>query len=231
MKKYSFIPIAYITLVFGIIFIPKIIKRITDSSVIENTRLSAPLALSFLEIDGQLRKVPDFVFTNQDNRVITNEDYIGKVYVVEFFFSTCPTICPIMNKNLRRVEKIYGNRQDFGIASFTIDSKNDNPKQLKTYAENLGVFSQNWHFLTSESESVFDLANSGFNIFASINPKVAGGFEHQGYFALVDKNGFIRSRMDKFGNPIVYYLGIDEPELKVQGTDMIIEDIKILLNE
>ena len=132
MKKYSFIPIAFIILVFGIIFIPKIVKRITDSSVIENTRLSAPLALSFLEIDGQLRKVPDFVFTNQDNRVITNEDYIGKVYVVEFFFSTCPTICPIMNKNLRRVENIYGNRQDFGIASFTIDSKNDNPKQLKT---------------------------------------------------------------------------------------------------
>ena len=112
MKKYSFIPIAFIILVFGIIFIPKIIKRITDSSVIENTRLSAPLALSFLEIEGQLRKVPDFVFTNQDNRVITNEDYIGKVYVVEFFFSTCPTICPIMNKNLRRVENIYGNRQE-----------------------------------------------------------------------------------------------------------------------
>ena len=231
MKKYSFIPIAFIILVFGIIFIPKIVKRITDSSVIENTRLSAPLALSFLEIDGQLRKVPDFVFTNQDNRIITNEDYLGKVYVVEFFFSTCPTICPIMNKNLRTVENIYGNRQDFGIASFTIDSKNDNPKRLKTYAENLGVFSQNWNFLTSESESVFDLANNGFNIFAGINPKVAGGFEHQGYFALVDKNGFIRSRMDKFGNPIVYYLGIDEAELNVQGTDMIIEDIKILLNE
>ena len=107
MKKYSFIPIAFITLVFGIIFIPKIIKRITDSSVIENTRLSAPLALSFLEIEGQLRKVPDFVFTNQDNRVITNEDYIGKVYVVEFFFSTCPTICPIMNKNLSEGSKIF----------------------------------------------------------------------------------------------------------------------------
>ena len=231
MKKYSFIPIAFIILVFGIIFIPKIVKRITDSSVIENTRLSAPVALSFLEIDGQFRKVPDFIFTNQDNRIITNEDYLGKVYVVEFFFSTCPTICPIMNKNLRTVENIYGNRQDFGIASFTIDSKNDNPKRLKTYAENLGVFSQNWNFLTSESESVFDLANNGFNIFAGINPKVAGGFEHQGYFALVDKNGFIRSRMDKFGNPIVYYLGIDEAELNVQGTDMIIEDIKILLNE
>ena len=231
MKKYSFIPIAFIILVFGIIFIPKIVKRITDSSVIENTRLSAPLALSFLEIDGQLRKVPDFVFTNQDNRVITNEDYIGKVYVVEFFFSTCPTICPIMNKNLRRVENIYGNRQDFGIASFTIDSKNDNPKQLKTYAENLGVFSQNWHFLTDKKSAVYELANSGFSIFAGINPAVAGGFEHQGYFALIDKKGYIRSRVDRFDNPIVYYSGLDREDQELQGVDMLLEDIEWLLKE
>ena len=67
--------------------------------------------------------------------------------------------------------------------------------------------------------------------FASINPEVAGGFEHQGYFALIDKKGYIRSRMDKFGNPIVYYLGIDKEGTDVQGTDLIIEDIIKLLKE
>ena len=71
----------------------------------------------------------------------------------------------------------------------------------------------------------------GFNIFASVNPDVAGGFEHQGYFALIDKKGYIRSRVDKFGNPIVYYLGIDQQDLEAQGTDIIIEDIRKLLKE
>ena len=230
-KNYKYLGLIVIIIVFALLFIPKIIERLRSDTAVQDNRSAPAKPLAYIKLNGEAKRVPDFLMYNQDSLLISNEDYLGKVYLAEFFFSRCPTICPIMNKNLRRVENIYGNRQDFGIASFTIDSKNDNPKQLKTYAENLGVFSQNWHFLTSEAESVFDLANNGFNIFAGINPKVAGGFEHQGYFALVDKNGFIRSRMDKFGNPIVYYLGIDEPELKLQGTDMIIEDIKILLNE
>ena len=93
------------------------------------------------------------------------------------------------------------------------------------------MFSNNWHFLTGNTKDVYSLANKGFNIFASINPDVAGGFEHQGFFALIDKKGFIRSRVDKFGNPIVYYLGIDEEGIDVQGTDLIIEDISKLLRE
>ena len=91
------------------------------------------------------------------------------------------------------------------------------------------MFSQNWHFLTGNIENIYDLANKGFNIFAGINPAVAGGFEHQGYFALVDKNGYLRSRTDQFGNPIVYYLGISEDEIEVQGTDMLLEDVRKLL--
>ena len=194
--------------------------------------LSAPLPLSFIELNGVKKRVPDFVFTNQDERLISNEDYLGKVYVIEFFFTTCPTICPIMNDNMKRLEEAFGNRDDFGIASFTIDPKKDTPEQLKRYAENLGVFSQNWHFLTGDASTIYALANTGFNIFAGINPKVAGGFEHQGYFALVDQNGYLRSRTDRFGNPIVYYLGIPESELDIQGTDMLLEDVqKLLENE
>jgi protein SCO1/2 len=87
-------------------------------------------------------------------------------------------------------------------------------------------------FLTGDIDNIYDLANKGFNIFAGINPAVAGGFEHQGYFALVDKNGYLRSRTDQFNNPIVYYLGIPESEIEIQGTDMLIEDVqKLLENE
>ena len=232
MRRYSYIAVAFIVLVFGIIFIPRIIERFQQASFVDSTRLSAPLPLSFIELNGVKKRVPDFVFTNQDERLISNEDYIGKVYVIEFFFTTCPTICPIMNNNMKRLEEAFGNRDDFGIASFTIDPKKDTPEQLKRYAENLGVFSQNWHFLTGDASTIYALANTGFNIFAGINPKVAGGFEHQGYFALVDQNGYLRSRTDRFGNPIVYYLGIPESELDTQGTDMLLEDVqKLLENE
>lgn len=232
MRRYSYIAVAFIVLVFGIIFIPRIIERFQQASFVDSNRLSAPLPLSFIELNGEKKRVPDFVFINQDGRFISNEDYLGKVYVIEFFFTTCPTICPIMNANMKRLEEAFGTRDDFGIASFTIDPEKDTPEQLKRYAENMGVFSQNWHFLTGDASTIYELANTGFNIFAGINPKVAGGFEHQGYFALVDQNGYLRSRTDRFGNPIVYYLGIPESELDVQGTDMLLEDVqKLLENE
>ena len=231
MRRYSYIAVAFIVLVFGIIFVPRIIDRFQQSNLVDNNRLSAPTPLSFIELDGQAKRVPDFVFTNQDGRLISNEDYLGKVYVIEFFFTTCPTICPVMNANMKRLEEAFGNRDDFGIASFTIDPEKDTPEQLKRYAENLSVFSQNWHFLTGDAAAIYTLANTGFNIFAGINPNVAGGFEHQGYFALVDQNGYLRSRRDSFGNPIVYYLGIPESELDIQGTDMLLEDVQKLLHD
>lgn len=229
MRRYSYIAIAFIILIFGIIVIPRIVSRIQESDFVDTTRLSAQKPLAYIELNEEIKRVPDFIFTNQDNRFISNEDYLGKVYIVEFFFTTCPTICPIMNTNMKRLENAFGNREDFGIASFTIDPEKDTPTQLKRYAENLGVFSQNWHFLTGDIDNIYNLANKGFNIFAGINPAVAGGFEHQGYFALVDKKGYLRSRTDQFNNPIVYYLGIPENEIEIQGTDMLLEDVKKLL--
>jgi len=228
-KKYK--GLFLILILFGVLFLPKIYNRISQEKIVDSSRSQSAEPLSYIVLNGEAKKVPDFTFLNQDSLIISNEDYSKKVYVAEFFFTSCPSICPIMNKNMKRIEERFGDRIDFGIASFTIDPERDTPSVLKTYAEDYGVFSQNWHFLTGEKEALYTLANKGFNIFAEVNPKVAGGFEHQGYFALIDKNGFIRSRSDQFGNPIVYYMGIDQEEVNVQEVDLLMEDIEKLLKE
>ena len=231
MNKVKYLGVIIVIIIFAIIIVPNLIDRIKNNQIVENNRASSASPLSYIKINNEARKVPEFLFYNQDSLIISNEDFKDKIYVAEFFFTRCPSICPIMNNNMKRIENKFGKRNDFGIASFTIDPENDRPHVLKSYAESYDVFSNNWHFLTGNTKDVYSLANKGFNIFASINPDVAGGFEHQGFFALIDKKGFIRSRVDKFGNPIVYYLGIDEEGIDVQGTDLIIEDIIKLLRE
>lgn len=232
MKKNLTLTSIIIAIIFGFIFLPKIYTRLKSETIVDSSRtkeVSNESKLAFVKLNGEARKVPDFIFKNQDNLYVSNEDYNGKVYVAEFFFTTCPSICVEMNQNMKILDEEFGDRKDFGIASFTIDPINDTPVVLKEYAEKLKVKSKNWHFLTGGIDSVYELSNSGFNIFSAVNPAVAGGFEHQGFFALIDKNGYIRSRRDSSGNPIVYYLGITSLGEKEQGIDMIIKDIKRLL--
>jgi protein SCO1/2 len=231
MKKYSYVGISFIILIFGIIVFPKIMDRIENQSINDTKRLSLSDELSFIKLDGKNRKVEEFLFLNQDSLLIGNEDFKGKVYVAEFFFTRCPSICIEMNKNMKILDELYGEREDFGIASFTIDPENDTPTALKKYSELIDVKSKNWHFLTGDIDEIYALSNKGFNIFSSINEKVAGGFEHQGFFALVDQNGYIRSRLNDYGTPLVYYSGISNKNESIQGIEMIKEDIEKLLNE
>lgn len=240
MKKYSYVGISFIILLFGIIFIPRIVNRVKSTSVVKNDRMSAsnPVAnekLSYIKINGEPRKVPEFAFLNQDSILITNHDYKGKVYIAEFFFTSCPTICPKMSKNLVYLQNELKEYANFGIASFTINPKMDTPGRLKKYAENYKVTNPDWNFLTGDREDIYQLANAGFNIYAAENPDVPGGFEHNGHFALIDQDGYIRSRYDASGNPIIYYrgtIGIDE-KVDENGEEeqitILLEDIRKLL--
>jgi len=230
LKKYSYIGISFIVLIFGIIFFPRIMDRIENESINDSKRLSISDELSFIKLNGEKRKVADFLFLNQDSLFISNQDFKGKVFVAEFFFTRCPSICIEMNKNMKILDELYGDRDDFGIASFTIDPENDTPTTLKKYSELIEVKSKNWHFLTGDKKDIYELSNKGFNIFSSINEAVDGGFEHQGFFALIDKDGYIRSRVNDYGTPIVYYSGINNENEDVQGIEMIKEDIDKLLN-
>ena len=218
MKKtsYSYVGVSFIILIFGIIVVPKIIDRIQNNDVTRTESRSKDVQmtvsddtpLSYLIINGEAKRVMPFSFVNQDEKTISNDDYAGKVYLVEFFFSTCPTTCQKMNKNLVDIQNTFPDRPDFGIASFTINPEYDTPSVLKTYAENYGVTNPNWHFMTGEKEAIYNLANTGFNLYAAQVEGADGGFEHSGNFALIDKEGYIRSRTDAFGNPKIYYKGI-----------------------
>jgi protein SCO1/2 len=231
MNKYSSLGLIIVIVVFGFLFVPKIINRIANQTQVEDNRSAPAKPLAYIKLNGEAKKVPEFFMLNQDSLFIGNEDFNGKVHLAEFFFTKCPSICPIMNKNMKILDDRFGDRQDFGIASFTIDPENDTPYVLKKYAESYNVKSQDWHFLTSDIKKVYELANKGFSIFAGINPAIAGGFEHQGYFALIDKNGYIRSRVNRFDNPIVYYSGLDKEGEQIQDVDLLIEDIALLLKE
>ena len=227
----KYIGLFIIIILFGVFSLPKIYERVVNSDITDSNRLNTNERLAYLTISDQKRKAPDFLLTNQDSILISNDDMIGKVYVLEFFFTRCPDICIEMNQNMKLLDEEFGDSKDFGIISITIDPNNDTPSILKKYSEALDVKSQNWHFLTGEKDYIYDLANIGFNIFANQNSNFVGGFEHQGYFALIDKDGYIRSRKDSFGNPIMYYLGINDINSIQQGIGMLNYDIKKLIDE
>lgn len=226
MKNKSYIGISLVILIFGIYAVPKIVSRIKGNDVVKGERLdkvSGSGATANLELIGP---APKFELTNQDNKKITNADYAGKVYVVEFFFTTCPTICPKMNENMIEIQNKFFGNPNFGIASISINPEFDTAKVLKEHAALLGVKSANWHFLTGDKQYIFNIANKGYNLYAGENSKVNGGFEHSGLFALIDKKGNIRCRKDEYGNPILYYDGIEK-----EGVKAIQQDIEKLLKE
>ena len=227
-KNKSYIGISFIILIFGIYAVPKIVDRIKNGDVVKGNRLDN-IGAKASNADEKLvtiGKAPKFELTNQDKIKISNEAYKGKVYVLEFFFTTCPSICPKMNMSMLEIEKTFFGNPNFGIVSITIDPAHDTAQVLKDHRKLLGVKSSTWNFLTGDKAAIMDLSNKGFNLYAGENAKVSGGFEHSGLFALIDKEGNIRCRKDDFGNPILYYDGLEK-----KGVRDIQEDIKILLEE
>jgi protein SCO1/2 len=212
-KKYSYVGVAFVILLFGIYVVRNIESRFEKSDLYT------------------FEKVPAFEFVNQEGNKINNQTYAGKVYVVEFFFSTCPTICPLMTKKMLLLQDEFFGNPDFGIASISITPDIDTPEVLKTYAKENEITHRNWHLLTGKPyEVVSKLSNKGFTLYAGKGDAAHGGFEHSGLFALVDKDGNIRSRKDAYGNPIKFYRALDEHSFPDQIKELK-EDIKILLDE
>jgi protein SCO1/2 len=237
--------IIILILVFGLVFVPRIIDRVKNNDVSRSESRSLKLdnfeknieSLPYLLVNNERKKVPDFKFINQNEKLVSNKDYLGKVYIVEFFFTTCTTICPIMNTNLVHIQNSFTAFPDFGIASFSINPEYDTSEVLQLYAQDNGITNPNWNLMTGDRNEIYKLANEGFNLYTASSSDFVDGFEHSGYFAIIDKEGYIRSRVDEFGNPKIYYKGSVDFNEKLDNNGeaeeitILKEDLLKLLNE
>lgn len=160
-------------------------------------------------VDTIYQKAPNFNLINQDSTQITQEAFSGGMYVVDFFFTSCPTICPTMHKNMLELyQKFEGNPQ-VHFLSHTIDVKYDTPSVLKAYAEKLGVSGDQWQFVTGSQEAVYSLAPQYMVIRPEESQDEPGGFMHQGWFILIDQNGHFRGAYDGTNTEQVNALSAD----------------------
>lgn len=159
--------------------------------------------------------VQPFRFTDQNGADIDNHTVDGKVYVAEYFFTTCPGICPKMNANMKRVFDKYKNEPRFLILSHSVDPVTDSVGRMKVYADSLGVNGGNWHFLTGPKDSLYLAARVSYLLDdpKNNNQAIDDQFIHTQFFALVDKGGRVRRIYDGLKKDEVDQLIGDIPEL------------------
>jgi len=164
--------------------------------------------------DTVYHSIADFAFVNQLGDTIRKEDMAGKIYVADFFFTTCPTICPIMKKEMLRVYEQFKGEPNFRILSHSIDPTHDTQAVLKDYAEKLGVpDAATWNFLTGDQEKIFEIGQTSYLTTTMADELEPGGFLHSGAFLLVDQQGRIRGVYDGTKTEQVDRLLADIPKL------------------
>lgn len=172
------------------------------------------------EIEGKIvkdtvfHKIADFSFTNQEGKQVNNASVEGKVYVADFFFTSCPTICPIMKTQMLRVYEKYKDEPNFMILSHTLDPEHDTPELLKDYAAKIGVEDdKTWNFLSGDQEKIFEIGQTSYLTTAMSDKNEPGGILHSGAFVLVDQQGRIRGVYDGTKEEQVNRLMKDIPKL------------------
>jgi protein SCO1/2 len=169
--------------------------------------------------------IPDFEFICQEDTSLSSDEMRGKVYVANFFFSSCPTICPAMNYNLKQVQDRFLGYEDIYFLSFTVDPEYDTPAVLKKYEQKVGAVNGRWFFLTGGKEALYKTARDFF-VNAMEDSTAAGGFLHSEYLVIVDWEGRIRSRTDEQGNLKAVYNGTSPDEV-----NLLKDDVKVLIAE
>ncbi len=167
-------------------------------------------------VDTVYHTIPAFAFVNQYGDTVTQKDLDGKIYISDFFFTSCPTICPVMKKQMIKVyEEIKGNPEVM-ILSHSIDPAHDTPEVLNEYAKDLGVTGKQWQFVTGPKEKIYEIGQGSYMVTANEDSLAEGGYIHSGAFILVDKQKRVRGMYD----------GTTE-----DGTQKLIQDLKTLLAE
>lgn len=148
------------------------------------------------KVDTVYQTIPAFKFLNQDSTYLTQDAFKGKIYIADFFFTSCTTICPIMHRNLKTVYDEYKNNPDVMFLSHTIDFKYDKPSVLKNYAQKLGVDTKKWQFVYGPKEEVYSLAEKSYLTVVGEDKTAPDGYMHQGWLVLIDKEKRMRGAYD-----------------------------------
>jgi protein SCO1/2 len=154
----------------------------------------------------------------------------GNIYVANFFFTSCPTICPVMTKNMAYVQRKLDVYPNIRFLSHSVDPSNDTPDKISDYianlqSKNISISLNNWDFVTGDKNEIYEIAKSYF-VSASKDSLAAGGFLHSEYFVLIDKEGRVRSGIDKNNNVVGVYDGTNEAQIKD-----LVNDVKVLMAE
>lgn len=180
---------------------PEIVQKVVDGKTIE---------------EKVYPTIPEFAFRSQYGDTITSKNFKDKIYVADFFFVTCPRICPVMKKNMLKVYEAFKDDPRVGILSHTIDPDHDSVQVLKTYADDLGLKGRTWLFVTGNREKIYEIGEKHYLVTAQADDQAPGGYIHSGAFVLIDKNKHIRGMYD----------GTEEKEVQ-----LMIRDMKTLLEE
>jgi len=166
--------------------------------------------------DTIFHTVPDFHFMNQEGKMITQDDYKDKIYVADFFFTSCPTICPKMSASLQRVQDKFKAQRDIKILSFSVDPEHDSVPVLNAYARKFTVDKSKWNLVTGEKKDIYELAVKGYLVPVQEDVLAPGGFLHSEMMALIDKEKRIRG----------FYDGTD-----AAAVDTLMDEIVVLMQE
>lgn len=155
--------------------------------------------------------IPSFAYLNQDSVFVKSKDMKGKIWVADFFFSTCPTICPIMTTQMKRLQAMTMDLEDeIQFISFSINPTYDQPSQLRRYIKHHGITAKNWQFLTGDEAATHELGVKSFLVHAEADAEAEGGYAHSPAFTLVDKEGFVRG----------VYIGTDTKQVNQLEKDL-----------
>ena len=213
-KKFKFFGISLLILSIIIISIfYTILKPVKVLPVYQPAQVSAELVDTTIQYQKKYHKIADFSLTNQNGETITQQDYKDKIYVADFFFTTCQTICPIMTKNMGEVQKQFITDDEVMMLSHTVTPEIDSVAQLKRYAKEKGVNASKWNLVTGDKKQIYELARKSY---LAVKDNGDGGpFDmiHTENFMLIDKERQIRG----------YYDGTDMEEI-----ERLIDDIKTL---
>lgn len=185
----------------------------------QNQKTCQPLPIlgerEVVEGDTVYNTIPDFSFISQDSQIVTNATFEDRIYIADFFFISCPTICPKVKKQMLRVYEAFKDDDRIMFLSHSIDVRHDTVPRLKAFSEGMGVDGQRWLFVTGDEGAIFDIAADYYSI-AVHDENAPGGFDHSGRLILVDKDRRVRGFCD----------GTDPASV-----DQFMKSIKCLLDE